>query len=116
YQEHCNSTTETFPRRRTNWVSPGLRFTEEWKNMDFDWRSPVIRRVVFLAASVLALGYFALGRQEFIPAIAFLLVSLYQAKLLVELYDRPQKDLGKLLDSVEFDDLTYSFRSDNEDP
>lgn len=84
--------------------------------MDFDWRSPVIRRVVFLAASVLALGYFALGRQEFIPAIAFLLASLYQAKLLVELYDRPQKDLGKLLDSVEFDDLTYSFRSDNEDP
>lgn len=99
-----------------NWDLPGLRFTEEWKNMDFDWRSPVIRRVVFLSASVLALGFFAIGRQEFIPGLAFLLVSLYQAKLLVELYDRPQKDLGKLLDSVEFDDLTYSFRSDNEDP
>src|SRR5690606_31889346 len=99
-----------------NWDLPGLRFTEEWKNMDFDWRSPVIRRVVFLSASVLALGFFAIGRQEFIPGLAFMLVSLYQAKLLVELYDRPQKDLGKLLDSVEFDDLTYSFRSDNEDP
>ena len=84
--------------------------------MDFDWRSPVIRRAVFLAASLLAFGFFAFGRQEFIPGLAFLLVALYQAKLLIELYERPQKDLGKLLDSVEFDDLTYSFRSDNEDP
>lgn len=99
-----------------NWDLPGLRFTEEWKNMDFDWRSPVVRRVVFLVASALAAGFFALGRQEFIPGLAFLLLSLYQAKLLIELYNRPQKDLGKLLDSVEFDDLTYSFRSDSEDP
>lgn len=84
--------------------------------MDFDWKSPVIRRVVFLAASILAFGFFAIERREFIPGLAFLLVALYQAKLIVEMFSQPQKDLSKLLDSVEFDDLTYSFRSDNEDP
>lgn len=99
-----------------NWGSPGHRFTEEWKSMDFDWKSPVIRRVVFLAASILAFGFFAIERREFIPGLAFLLVALYQAKLIVEMFSQPQKDLSKLLDSVEFDDLTYSFRSDNEDP
>lgn len=99
-----------------SWGSRGRLCTEEWKSMDFDWRSPVIRRVAFLALSVMAFGFFALDRHEVIPAVAFFLVALYQAKLLIELFDRPQKDLDKLLDSVEFDDLTYSFRSDTEDP
>jgi nitrogen fixation/metabolism regulation signal transduction histidine kinase len=84
--------------------------------MDFNWRSPIVRRVAFLTGSVLAFGYFALDRNEFAPALVFLLIAAYQVKLLTEMLDRPQKNLTSLLNSVEFDDLTYSFRSNSDDP
>jgi nitrogen fixation/metabolism regulation signal transduction histidine kinase len=84
--------------------------------MDFNWRSPIVRRVAFLTGSVLAFGYFALDRNEFAPALVFLLIAAYQVKLLTEMLDRPQKNLSSLLNSVEFDDLTYSFRSNSDDP
>ncbi|HEY4656314.1 MAG TPA: ATP-binding protein [Cyclobacteriaceae bacterium] len=84
--------------------------------MDFNWRSPIVRRVAFLTGSVLAFGYFALDRNELAPALVFLLIAAYQVKLLTEMLDRPQKNLTSLLNSVEFDDLTYSFRSNSDDP
>ena len=84
--------------------------------MDFNWRSPIVRRVAFLTGSVLAFGYFALDRNELAPALVFLLIAAYQVKLLTEMLDRPQKNLSSLLNSVEFDDLTYSFRSNSDDP
>lgn len=80
--------------------------------MDFDGRSPIVRRIAFLAASVLAFGFFAFQRQEVVPGIVFLLVALYQGKLMMDMFSRPSQNL---VDTVEFDDLTYSFRSTSPD-
>lgn len=84
--------------------------------MDFNWRSPIVTRVLILSITVLAFGYFALQRTELIPAFIFLLVAAYQVKLLVDLVDRAHPDLTSLLNSVEFDDLTYTFKSASNDP
>ncbi|HEY8511142.1 MAG TPA: ATP-binding protein [Cyclobacteriaceae bacterium] len=79
--------------------------------MDFDGRSPLVRRIAFLAASVLAFGFFA-QRQEVVPGIVFLLVAVYQGKLILDMFNQPMQ---KLADTVEFDDLTYSFRTASPD-
>jgi nitrogen fixation/metabolism regulation signal transduction histidine kinase len=80
--------------------------------MDFDGRSPIVRRIAFLAASVLAFGFFAFQRQELVPGIVFLLVAAYQGKLILDMFSQPRQ---RLVDTVEFDDLTYSFRTTSPD-
>ncbi len=80
--------------------------------MDFDGRSPIVRRLAFLAVSVLAFGFFAFQRQEAVPGIVFLLVAVYQGKLILDMFSQPRQ---KLVDTVEFDDLTYSFRTTSPD-
>lgn len=80
--------------------------------MDFDGRSPLVRRIAFLAASVLAFGFFAFQRQEAVPGIVFLLVAVYQGKLILDMFNQPAQ---KIADTVEFDDLTYSFRTTSPD-
>jgi nitrogen fixation/metabolism regulation signal transduction histidine kinase len=99
-----------------NWGLRGHRFTAEWKSMDFNWRSPILTRILILAITVLAFGFFALNQHEFIPAIIFLLIAAYQAKLLIEIMDQPPPNYTSLLDSIEFDDLSYSFKSTSDDP
>lgn len=84
--------------------------------MGFNWRSPVVPRVVMMAATVFLFCFFAFSGREWIYAIFFLGVSIYQVKLLIEYLDRSNENIASFLDSISFDDLSYSFKTQSDDP
>src|SRR5688572_23893282 len=84
--------------------------------MDFNWRSPVVPRVAFLAASIFLFGYFTFSKGDCIYALIFLALSAYQVKLLIEYLDRSHENIASFLDSIRFDDLSYSFKTESDDP
>jgi two-component system nitrogen regulation sensor histidine kinase NtrY len=92
------------------------RFIEEWKNMGFNWKSPVVPRVVLLAISIFMFGFLLFNKESYIAAIAFFAISLFQIKQLVGIVDHSNKDLASFLDSIKFDDLSASFKTDSKDP
>src|SRR5690606_20876845 len=42
--------------------------------------------------------------------------SVYQVKLLIEYLDRSHENIAAFLDSIQFDDLSYSFKTQSDDP
>ena len=84
--------------------------------MGFNWRSPVVPRVAFLAASIFLFSFFTFSRGDGIYAFVFLCLSLYQVKLLIEHLDRSNENIASFLDSIQFDDLSYSFKTASDDP
>ena len=84
--------------------------------MDFNWRSPVLPRVAFLAASVFLFCFFTFSKKNWLYAIIFLGLSVYQIKLLIEYLDRSNENIASFLDSIQFDDLSYSFKTASDDP
>ena len=84
--------------------------------MGFNWRSPVVPRVAFLAASIFLFSFFTFSSGDWIYAFIFLCLSFYQVKLLIEHLDRSNENIASFLDSIQFDDLSYSFKTASDDP
>lgn len=84
--------------------------------MGFNYRSPVVPRVVMLAATIFLFCFFAFSDGEWIYALFFFGVSVYQTKLLIEYLDRSNENIASFLDSISFDDLSYSFKTQSDDP
>jgi len=82
---------------------------------DFNWRSPVMPRVAILAATIFLFALF-LFLQDWIFSVLFLLLSVYLLKHLIEHLDRSNENIASFLDSISFDDLSYSFKTDSTDP
>ncbi len=91
------------------------RFTGEWRNMAFNWKSPVVPRVAILAASIFAFGFLLFDQESYLGALVLLAISIFQIKQLVELVDHSNQDLASALDSIKFDDLSASFITDSKD-
>ncbi|WP_369411709.1 sensor histidine kinase [Chryseolinea lacunae] len=73
--------------------------------------------MAFLAASIFLFAFFASSaRSDWMYALIFLALSAYQVKLLVEYMDRSNENLASFLDSIQFDDLSYSFKTESDDP
>lgn len=88
--------------------------------MDFkwrsNWRSPVTPRVAFLSATIFLACFFAFATNDWVYAVIFLAVSVFQIKLLIEYLDRSHHNIASFLDSIQFDDLSYSFKTQSDDP
>ena len=84
--------------------------------MGFNWRSPVVPRVAMLAATIFLFCFFAFSDGNWIYAIFFFAISAYQGKLLIEYLDRSNENIASFLDSISFDDLSYSFKTQSDDP
>jgi two-component system, NtrC family, nitrogen regulation sensor histidine kinase NtrY len=84
--------------------------------MGFNWRSPVVPRVAMLAATIFLFCFFAFSEGEWIYALFFFAISVYQVKLLIEYLDRSNENIASFLDSISFDDLSYSFKTQSDDP
>lgn len=83
--------------------------------MGFNWRSPIVPRVAMLAATIFLFCFFSTSN-DWIYAIFFFAISGYQVKLLVEYLDRSHANIASFLDSIRFDDLSYSFKTQSDDP
>jgi two-component system, NtrC family, nitrogen regulation sensor histidine kinase NtrY len=91
------------------------RFIDEWRNTEFNWRSPVLPRIALLTVSIFLFAFF-LANNKFVSAIIFLAASVFQIKLLIEYLDRSNTNIASFLDSIQFDDLSYSFKTKSDDP
>ena len=83
--------------------------------MEFNWRSPVLPRIALLTVSIFLSSIF-FSNHNFISGLVFLGVSLFQIKLLIEYLDRCNTNIASFLDSIQFDDLSYSFKTKSDDP
>jgi nitrogen fixation/metabolism regulation signal transduction histidine kinase len=84
--------------------------------MNFNWRSPVLPRIAFLAGSIFLFTFFFFSKGDWIYSLIFLAVTAYQVKLLIEYLDRSNENIASFLDSIKFDDLSYSFKTESDDP
>lgn len=84
--------------------------------MDFNWKSPIIPRIAFFTASIFLFSIFVFTDQNFVAALIFLGISAYQVKLLVDYIDRSNANITSFLDTIEFDDFSYTFKTDSNDP
>lgn len=88
--------------------------------MDFkwrsNWRSPVTPRVAFLFATIFLACFFAFSSGDWVYAVIFFAISILQVKLLIEYLDRSHENIASFLDSIQFDDLSYSFKTESDDP
>ncbi len=73
-------------------------------------------RVAILAATIFLFAFFAFSSGDWFYAIIFFGLSLYQVKLLIEYLDRSHENIASFLDSIRFDDLSYSFKTESDDP
>jgi two-component system nitrogen regulation sensor histidine kinase NtrY len=83
--------------------------------MDFNFKSPVLPRIAFLVGSVFLFSFF-MSKGEWTYAIILLALSVFQIKLLIEYLDRSHDNIASFLDSIKFDDLSYSFKTESDDP
>jgi nitrogen fixation/metabolism regulation signal transduction histidine kinase len=83
---------------------------------DFNWRSPVMPRVAMLTATIFLFCFFLFSQGDWIYSLLFFAVSVYQIKLLIEYMDRSNANIASFLDSIRFDDLSYSFKTESDDP
>lgn len=84
--------------------------------MGFNWRSPVVPRVAMLVATLFLFCFFTFSEGDWIYALFFLAISAYQVKLLIDYLDRSNENIASFLDSIRFDDLSYSFKTESDDP
>lgn len=82
---------------------------------DFNWRSPVMPRVAILAATIFLFCLFMFSN-DWIFAALFFVLSVYQVRQLIEHLDRSHANIASFLDSIRFDDLSYSFKTESNDP
>jgi len=69
-----------------------------------------------LTGTLFLFCYFTVSKGDAIYAILFLIVSLIQIKYLVDYLDRSNTNIASFLDSIRFDDLSYSFKTESDDP
>lgn len=84
--------------------------------MDFNWRSPYVTRILILAISIWGCYYFAITINALIPAAIMVFITLYQIKILVDHLEKSQEDINTFLDTIRFDEQSYTFKTDSTDP
>ncbi len=96
-----------------------LRSIAGWKNMDYNWRSPVFTRLAILVATVFVLGYSLGNNFNFIATLVLIIAIAFQGIQLLHIVDTPpEKPLEKPIEkptpheaSVKYDDVAQFFKN-----
>jgi len=73
-------------------------------------------RVAVLAGTIFLFCFFAFSRDDWAVSVIFFGAAAFQVKLLIEYLDRSHANIASFLDSIRFDDLSYSFKTESDDP
>jgi two-component system nitrogen regulation sensor histidine kinase NtrY len=84
--------------------------------MDFNWRSPVVTRVAILAATITAFAFAAVNKSNFVLIIFLVGAVMVQLSQLIKFVEQSNENVSSFLDSIRFDDLSSSFKTDSRDP
>ncbi len=84
--------------------------------MDFNWKSPVVPRLAILSFSILLFGYLLFSQQQYVISFILLAVIAFQVQQLVKIIESSNQDMASFLDSIKFDDLSSTFKTESKDP
>ncbi|HMI66547.1 MAG TPA: ATP-binding protein, partial [Cyclobacteriaceae bacterium] len=84
--------------------------------MEFNWRSPVMTRVAILVATIFCFAYATVTQSNFILIVGLLGAIFFQVSQLVKALEKSNDNMTSFLDSIRFDDLSSSFKTDSHDP
>jgi len=84
--------------------------------MEFNWRSPVMTRVAILVATIFCFAYATVTKANFVLIVGLLGAIFFQVSQLVKTLERSNDNMTSFLDSIRFDDLSSSFKTDSHDP
>lgn len=84
--------------------------------MGFNWKSPVLPRIAILAFSILLFGFLLFSKQEYVVSIILLAAIAFQVQQLIRIIESSNHDMASFLDSIKFDDLSSTFKTESKDP
>ncbi len=91
--------------------------TGGWRSMDFNWRSPLVTRVGILVATIVVFAFLLSGsNRSFLLIAAVLAAIVFQVAKLLQVVEASNTNIASFLDSIRFDDLSQSFKTDSHDP
>lgn len=83
--------------------------------MDFNWRSPVVTRVAILVVTIVVFAYMFTHDSNYLLILALLAAIVFQVAQLVKVVESSNTNLASFFDSIRFDDLSQSFKTDSSD-
>jgi two-component system, NtrC family, nitrogen regulation sensor histidine kinase NtrY len=93
------------------------RCTGEWKNMDFNWKSPLVTRVAILLVTMIIFAFVVSGSNRSIVIMVGLLGAIiFQVSKLLQVVESSNTNITSFLDAIRFDDLSQRFKTDSSDP
>jgi two-component system, NtrC family, nitrogen regulation sensor histidine kinase NtrY len=85
--------------------------------MDFNWRSPLVTRVAILVATIVVFAFMLSGSDRNFLLLVLLLGAIgFQVARLLQVVETSNTNIASFLDSIRFDDLSQSFKTDSNDP
>lgn len=85
--------------------------------MDINWRSPLVTRVGILLATMVVFAFVVSSSdRSYILTLALLGAILFQVTKLMKVVESSNENIATFLDSIRFDDLSQSFKTESDDP
>lgn len=85
--------------------------------MDFNWRSPLVTRVGILVFTIVVFAFLLTAdNRSYLLILALLGAIGFQVSKLIKTLEISNENVASFLDSVRFDDLSQSFKTDSNDP
>jgi two-component system, NtrC family, nitrogen regulation sensor histidine kinase NtrY len=85
--------------------------------MDFNWRSPLVTRVSILIFTIVVFAFLLTAdNRSYLLILAILGAIGFQVSKLMKTLETSNDNIASFLDSVRFDDLSQSFKTDSNDP
>lgn len=85
--------------------------------MEFNAKSPLVTRVGILVATIFAFAFsFDLSDMNYILVLGLGGAIFFQVAQLIKAVEKSNDDISSFLDSIRFDDLSSSFKTDSTDP
>jgi two-component system, NtrC family, nitrogen regulation sensor histidine kinase NtrY len=85
--------------------------------MDFNWRSPLVTRVGILTFTIVVFAFLLTAdNRNYLLILAVLGAIGFQVSKLMKTLETSNENIASFLDSVRFDDLSQSFKTDSKDP
>lgn len=85
--------------------------------MDFNWRSPLVTRLGILLATLIVFAFMVSSSdRSYFLLLALLGAIVFQVTQLMKVVESSNENMASFLDSIRFDDLSQSFKTDSNDP
>ncbi|MBK7652636.1 MAG: GHKL domain-containing protein [Flammeovirgaceae bacterium] len=85
--------------------------------MEINWRSPLVTRVGILLATMVVFAFLVSSTdRSYILILALLGAILFQVTKLMKELESSNENIASFLDSIRFDDLSQSFKTESDDP